>query len=206
MSSFVTTGFSKPYVAKYANASGVTSYSGGLLLGRGVDVSSEIDAADDNNFYADNVIAETESTQFTSGNLTVTVDGLGNDAATLILGLPEPVALQVGESPGTSVQMQHYGKALNAPYVGFGYVRRVMYQGVTSYIPIIHPKVKFSLPSDSAATQQDTIDWQTQELSATLMRDDTANADWKIEAAELLDTEEEAEAVIKKVLNITEGE
>lgn len=212
MSSFVTTGFSKPYVAKYANTGGTTSYSGGLLLGRGVDVTSEIDAADDNNFYADNVIAETESTQFTSGNLTVTVDGLGNDAATLILGLPAPVALQVGESlvkgepPGKSVQMQHYGKALNAPYVGFGYVRRVMYQGTTSYIPIIHPKVKFSLPSDSAATQQDAIDWQTQELSATLMRDDTANADWKIEAAELLDTEEEAEAVIKQVLNITAGE
>ena len=200
--SYVTTGFSKPYVAKYANASGNVTYSGGMLLGRGVNVSAEIDTADDNNFYADNIIAETESTQFTSGSLTVTVDGLGNDAATLILGLPATEALQVGDSPGTTVQMQHYGKDLNAPYVGFGYVRRVMYQGVTSYIAMIHPKVKFSLPSDSAATQEDQIDWQTQELSATLMRDDTAKADWKLES-ELLDTEAEAEAVIKQVLNIT---
>lgn len=203
--SFVTTGFSKPYVAKYTNTSGTTTYSDGVSLGRGVSVESEIEAPDDNNFYADNVIAETEASQFVSGNLTVTVDGLGNDAATLILGLPEPESLQVGDTPGTQVEMQHFGQALNAPFVGYGYVRRVMKNNVTGYIPTIHPKVKFSLPSDSAATQEDQIDWQTQELSAALFRDDTKNADWKIQSASPLATEAEAEAVIKQVLNITDG-
>lgn len=198
MPSYVTTGFSKPYVAEYKNTSGAVSYSGGMLLGRGVSVESEIDVADDNNFYADNVIAETESTQFTSGNLTVTVDGLGNDAATLILGLPETESVTVNETP---VNIQHYNDDMDAPYVGFGYIRRVMYQGNTQYIPIVHPKVKFSLPSDSVATQEDQIDWQTQELSATLMRDDTAKRNWKLEGAPQT-TEALAEAVIKKLLGI----
>ena len=199
MPSFVTTGFSKPYVAKYTNTSGAVSYSDGMLLGRGVSVESEIDVADDNNFYADNVIAETESTQFTSGNLTVTVDGLGNDAATLILGLPETESVTVNETP---VNIQHYNDDMDAPYVGFGYIRRVMYQGDTQYIPIVHPKVKFSLPSDSVATQEDQIDWQTQELSATLMRDDTAKRNWKLEGAPQT-TEALAEAVIKQLLGIS---
>lgn len=198
MPSYVTTGFSKPYVAEYKNTSGAVSYSGGMLLGRGVSVESEIDVADDNNFYADNVIAETESTQFTSGNLTVTVDGLGNDAATLILGLPETESVTVNETP---VNIQHYNDDMDAPYVGFGYIRRVMYQGDTQYIPIVHPKVKFSLPSDSVATQEDQIDWQTQELSATLMRDDTAKRNWKLEGAPQT-TEALAEAVIKELLDI----
>lgn len=200
MGSFVTTGFSKPYVAKYSNSQGTASYTKGMVLGRGVNVSAEIDTADDNNFYADNVINETESTQFTSGSLTVTVDGLGNDAATLILGLPATEEISVGE-PGAKVNLQYYNKKMNAPYVGFGYIRRVMYMGVTSYIAVVHPKVKFSLPSDSAATQEDQIDWQTQELTATLMRDDTADANWKIESDPVSD-EATAEAVIKQLFNI----
>lgn len=199
MSSFVTTGFSKPYIAKYANTAGTVSYSGGILLGRGVSVESEIEGADDNNFYADNVIAETESTQFKSGSLTVTVDGLGDAAATLILGLPEAESVTIGTD---SVTIQHYNDDMNAPYVGFGYIRRVMYQEDTQYIPIVHPKVKFSLPSDSAATQEDQIDWQTQELSATLMRDDTAKRNWKLEGAPQT-SETLAEAVLKHLLGIT---
>ena len=73
------------------------------------------------------------------------------------------------------------------------------------YWPIILPKVKFGIPSDEAATQEDSIDWQTQELAATILRDDTAAGNWKRVSAEGLQTEAEAEAVIKKILNITGG-
>lgn len=199
--SFVTTGFSKPYVAKYENTSGTNTYTGGMLLGRGVSVESEVETADDNNFYCDNTIGETETTQFTTGSLTVTIDGLAIDAATLILGLPTPESVTVETS--TQVDIQHYNNKMAAPYVGFGYIRRVMYKGKTQYIAVMHPKVKFGLPSDSAATQEDQIDWQTQELSASMLRDDTEAQDWKLES-EPVDTEASAEAVIKKLLNITE--
>ena len=200
----VTTGFSKPYVAKYGTSAGSASntYTSGMLLGRGVNVSMEVDAGDDNNFYADNIIAETAAAQFTSATGTVTVDGLENAAASLILGLPTPTSFEVETSE--SVQMQGYGGTMDPPYVGFAYIRRTMMNGVTSYYPVIHPKVRFSIPSDSAATQEDQIDWQTQELSATVLRDDTTAFNWKLTTAEGCETEAEAEAVIKKYFNIVD--
>lgn len=200
----VTTGFSKPYVAKYGTSSGAASntYTNGMALGRGVNVTVEVDAGDDNNFYADNVIAETAAAQFTTATGTVTVDGLDNDAATLILGLPAPTSFEVETSE--SVQLQGYGGVMDPPYVGFAYIRRTMMNGVTSFYPVVHPKVRFAIPSDSAATQEDTIDWQTQELTATILRDDTTVANWKITTSEPCDSEAEAEAVIKKYFNIVD--
>lgn len=198
----VTTGFSKPYVAKY-NATGQTvTYSGGMPLGRGVSLSLEVETADDNNFYADNVLAESESTNFTSGTANITVDGLENAAATLILGLGSPQSLRVKETP---VQMQGYGKSMEAPYVGYGCVRRTQMQGKVQYWPYILPKVKFSIPGDEIETSEDQINWQTQELSAAVQRDDTAAANWKLISEEGMDTEAEAEAAVKAFLNITEG-
>lgn len=184
----VTTGFSKPIIAMYSNEGQVVTYTNPKALGRGVSVELEIDTADDNNFYADNVLAETETSSFTSGSATITVDGLDNAAATAILGLPSPTALTV-QSPDTTVQMQGYGKEMDPPFVGFGCVRRTMMQGVTQYWPFILPKVKFGLPSENMATQENQIDWQTQELTATVMRDDTAAANWKVISAEGMATE-----------------
>ena len=78
----VTTGFSLPYVAKYSATGQTVTYSGGMKMGRGVSLSLEIETADDNNFYADNVLAETESSNFTSGTATITVDGCNADSGT----------------------------------------------------------------------------------------------------------------------------
>ena len=63
-------------------------------------------------------------------------------------------------------------------------------------------KVMFSVPNDSATTQGESIEWQTPELSATIMRDDSTNHMWKREAT--FTTEAQAEAYIKNRLNITE--
>ena len=116
----VTTGFSKPIIAKYSNTGSTVTYDAPKSLARGVSLSLDIDVADDNNFYADNVLAETESASFTSGSVTITVDGLENDAATVILGLPAPTSLTV-QNPSTTVQLQGYGQAINPPFVGFGF-------------------------------------------------------------------------------------
>lgn len=197
----VTTGFSKPYVAKYSNTGTAVTYTGGMDLGRGVSLSLEIDTADDNNFYADNIVAETESSQFTSGSATITVDGLSNDAATMIFGLPAPENVEVGEE---QVPMQGYGE-LNAPYVGYGCVRRTQENGVVKFWPLILPKIKFNVPSEEMATAEDQIDWQTQELTATVMRDDTSARRWKRISTEGMDTEDEAYTVVKAILGGGQG-
>lgn len=191
----VITGFSKPYVAKYATteSSGniVLSYSSGQILARGVSASMSVESSDDNNFYADNIIAETAAGSFGSGELTLTVDGLLDSATKLVLGLP------AADGDGWT----HYGDSMDIPYVGVGFIVRYMSGGSTSYVPVVLHKCKFAVPNIDAATQEDAIDFQTQELTATVLRDDTANHEWRV-VGTAVTTEAAAEALIKSYLSI----
>lgn len=191
----VITGFSLPYVAVYGTTTGTDGieldYSDGQILARGVSASLSIDASDDNNFYADNVVAESATGMFGGGELTLTVDGLLDSAQKLILGLPN------ADGDG----WYHYGDDMDIPYVGVGFIVRYMSDGVTSYVPVVLHKCKFKVPNTDANTQEDSIDWQTQELSATIMRDDTANHEWKV-VGTAFSTEAAAEALIKSYLSI----
>ena len=172
----VTTGFSEPYIAKYSNTGTTVSYSGGMKLGRGVSMSIEVESADDNNFYADDIVAETETGTMTSASATVTVDGMEPEVAAFALGLPAATQETIGESP---VDVYDYDDHMNPPFLGLGVLRRVMLNGVQYWVPIVFTKVKMNIPGDEANTQEDQIDWQTQELEMTILRDDSANRRWK---------------------------
>lgn len=185
-----------PWVAKYANNNGTVTYSGGIPLARGVDVSLSVESAGDNNFYADNVLAETDTQAFSSGTLNLTVDGLKAAALKLITGVTTTQAVSF---TGGTVTFDVWDDLASVPYVGVGFVARYMEAGVTTYVPIILRKVKFSDPEINAATQEESIDWQTQSLEAAIMRDDTANHAWKMIGAEQ-STEAAAYNAIKKFL------
>jgi len=188
----VCTGFSKPYVALYSASSGTVTYSSGALLGRGVEVSVEAEEASEaNNFYADNVIAESISGVFSGGTATLTVDGLLDATRKLIYGLP------AADGDGWT----HFGDSQSVPYVGIGFVTRYMSEGVTTYVPTILTKAIFQAEPQEAATQEDEVEFQTTELTATLLRDDSSNHDWKM-IGEPQTSEALAEAEIKDVFNI----
>lgn len=172
----VTTGFSEPYIAKYSNTGTTVSYSGGMKLGRGVSMSIEVESADDNIFYADDIVAETETGTMTSASATVTVDGMEPEVAAFALGLPAATQETIGES---RVEVYDYDDRMSPPFLGLGVLRRVMLNGVPYWVPIVFTKVKMNIPSDEANTQEDQIDWQTQDLEMTILRDDSANRRWK---------------------------
>lgn len=188
----VLTGFSLPYVALYSATNGTVTYSSGQKLARGVSVELEPTVGDNNNFYADNVIAETAGGIMTGGQVTLTVDGLLETAEKLILGLPE----------ADTNDWYHYGDAMSIPYVGIGFICRYQSEGVVTYTPVVLTKARFQTPSLSAATQEEDIEWQTQELVADLSRDDTSNHDWKL-VGEAQTTEALAEGMLKTMFNIT---
>ena len=192
----VCTGFSMPWVALYSENSGTITYSGGIPLARGVDVNISVEGAGDNNFYADNVLAETDTQAFSSGTLTLTVDGLKDAARKLITGVTTSQSVTTG---GNTVSFEVYDDLAVVPYVGVGFVARYMEAGVTTYVPIIIKKCKFSDPEITAATQEDSIDWQTQSLEATIMRDDSTHHAWKMIGAGQ-STETAAYNAIKAVL------
>lgn len=187
----VCTGFSKPYVALYSATGGTVSYTSGQALARGVSVSASAESADDNNFYADNIIAESENGVFTSGELTLTVDGLLGTAERLIMGLPASTA-----------GFTNYDDDQSVPDVGVGFIARYMSGGTTTYVPYIFPRCQFTFPSVDAATQEENIDWQTTDLTATIKRAEDTKRTWK-KVGDEQTSESAAENAIKTFFNIT---
>lgn len=189
----VITGFSLPYVALYKNEAGTNVFTNGRRLARGVNVEVQPDdAGDDNVFSADNRDAEAQSGKFTGGNLKLTVDGLFLDSERFINGLPEP-----GQDGWTGD-----GDSSSSPYVATGYIVRWMSKNITGYTPYVIPKTKYSKISQAANTQEgEEIDWQTTELNARILRDDTTEHNWRY-IGDDFSTEEEAETALKTKLGI----
>jgi len=192
----VITGYSMPKVAVYSYASNAVTYTGLMALARGVSVSMDVETSDSSDFYADNVLAESAGGRFTGGTVTLTVDGLKDDARKLIQGLPTETTLTVGSD---SVKVLEYDDRQVAPYVGIGFIVRYMENGVTSYVPVVLTKCVFDVDTIEAETQGENIDFQTAELTATIARDDTANHTWR-RIGEAQTTEALAEAVIAAML------
>ena len=194
----VLTGFSMPWVALYAANNGTVTYSGGIPLARGVDVSLDIEGASDNEFWADNVQAETDSQSFSSGTLGLTVDGLKDPARKMLSGVQNSETVNVGSN--VTVKFDDYDEDAKAPYVGVGFVARYQEDGVESFVPYIVPKTKFDQAGLEAATQDgDETNWQPQSLSAKIMRDDSAKHRWLRIGAEQT-TEAAAVAAYQAVL------
>lgn len=189
----VCTGFSLPYVALYSASSNTVTYSSGQKLARGVSVTATPETTDDNNFYADNILAESAAGEFTGGTINLTVDGLLAAAERMIMGLP---------AADTTTGFTHYGDDQQIPDVGIGFIARYQSGGVVSYTPIIFPRAAFNLIENNAETQEDSIDWQTQELTATIKRAEDANRNWKYVGGDET-SEAAAEAKIKTFFSIT---
>ena len=193
-------GVCKPYYAKYANNGGTVSYSDGGIIGKAVEVSADIETADSNDLYADNAIAESEKT-FSSGTLSLTTDDFEQEASKAVLGLKEEAITGIDGVTDTSVKELIYDDDQQTPFLGIGIIIKKIKGGVTKWRALIFTKVQFAGPSDAATTQGESIEWQTAEISGTIMRDDSAKHPWKKEAT--FTTEAQAEAYIKARLNIT---
>ena len=187
----VITGFSKPYVALYSASGTTVSYSDGQLLARGVSVTASPESSEANNFYADNIIAESLAGQFTGGQVTLTVDGLLQDAEKLIQGLP------AADENG----FVHYNDSQQKPFVGIGFVVRYMSDNVTYYTPVVFNKGTFNQIEQAAETQGEEVEFQTTELVFNIMKDDSALHDWRLVGGELT-TELAAENAIRTVFGI----
>ena len=101
----------------------------------------------------------------------------------------------------TSVKELVYDDTQVTPYLGVGFIIKKKVNGAYKWRGVVLPKVMFSVPEDAATTQGESIEWQTPELTGTIMRDDSPTHMWKREAT--FTTEAQAEAYIKNRLSIT---
>ena len=197
-----TIGLSKPYYAIYSNTGSTVSYASGGVMGKATEANIEIETTDDNNLYADNAIAETDRS-FAGGTLTLSTDDLSDTVSEAILGLDTGTVGTIDGVTDESVTELLYDDNQKTPYLGVGFIVKKRVSGVYKWRGIVLTKVMFNVPADSATTQGETIEWQVPELTATIMRDDSATHTWKREAT--FTTEAQAEAYIKARLNITEA-
>lgn len=185
-------GLSKPVCANYTAVGNAVTYSDAYAADKAVEYSFEADVTEDKDLYADNQVAETAAGRFVSGKLTLKTADLTPELSKKILGL-KTVTRQVGEETVTEVV---YDDDQTAPYLGFGIIEEHQIDNKTGYLPVVFPKIRFSIPADAATTRGDEVDWQTKEISGTVVRsdqvDDNYNHPWKITPQKMYDTEAEA--------------
>lgn len=189
-------GLSKPYFAKYSASGTTVTYSDGGLIGKYTEMSIEVESSDANILYADNAAAESDKS-FAGGTFNITTDNLDATTMKTILGLATE-AIGVG---GTD-SWQVFDDTQAIPYLGVGGIIKKKVNGVDKYVAFILDKVQFDIPSIAAVTQGESIDWQTQELSATIMRSDASNHPWYRISTEFADEDDAANA-IETFLSIT---
>lgn len=162
-------GLSQPYYAKYTNNNGTVSYSGLAKLGKATTVNVTLDNKDPQKLYADNGVAES-LWLFSSGTVALGIDELSLAVAADILGLT---------APGTDGGITFTADAV-APYVGLGFIVKKVYQSTVKWRVVVFYKAQFKPVDFQINTQGETVEFQTPEIEATIMRDDTSTGKWQM--------------------------
>ena len=194
-------GLSKPYIATYVNNNGTVTYSARTVLGKYTNLDLSLDSADENILYADNGPAESDS-QFSGGTVTVTTDDLLADAFKTALGLTESAIATTVATTTPTPKWLVFDDSQNAPYFALGGIIKKKANGAYKWVCFVLEKIKFRNPDLSVATQGETIEWQTPELEATILRSDASGHPWFRMSTEL-DSEEDAIAVLEDYMTVT---
>lgn len=136
-----------PYVS--GPAAGVITYGTAVTDDHAIEASVEWDR-NENNLYGDDAICEYDNS-IMGGTITFTYDHLSAALRASMLG-----EAQIG-----STGVYEISDAV-APHGGFGYIRTVRNNGVTTYDAYWYHDVQFSLSGDASTTRGENIEWQTQ--------------------------------------------
>ena len=196
-------GVSKPRIALYANNNGVVTYSNGMLMGKAVEMSADVNYSGNNDFFADNALDETAN-EFSDGTITAKTNNLSQNVCQKILGLDTQELTGTAAIDGvtdTGIQENIYNNKQTTVYTGVSWVEMWRIGGQTLYKGIVYTKVAWNIPANAATTKGAQIDWQVPEITGKIMRDDTADQNWKRDAG-MFTTEDQADTYCRARLNI----
>lgn len=145
------------------------TYDAGMVVGKAIQGNLTWNR-NDNPLYADDAIAENDNGA-TGGSIELVTDDLLDVVRAYLLG---DEAISAGT--GTSATTEYESTDEPAPYVGFGYMRVRVKNGVTSYQAVWYHKAQFGETTENAQTKGQTIEWQTPTLTGRIMGvNDNAN-------------------------------
>ena len=187
-------GLSKPYVANYSNNGTTVTYSNVGVIGRYTELQINLDNSEDNDFYSDNAVSETDN-QFPGGTAAITTDDLSPEAMVKALGMVQEQITGVSgvTTEGAAWIVNNDNQQL--PFLGLGGIIKKKQNGAIGYVAVVLDKVRFRNMSNSFTTQGRTIEWQTSSLTADIYRSDRATHDWR-RFSTVFPTEAEAEAAL----------
>ena len=165
----------------------VTGYTGGVqTMGKAISANFEPNSPDDNPLYANNGVAENDSSSASGGSLTLTLDRLTQAAAADLYGLKlEDVTITDEEAASGLTEDEKKGKALKytgdeiSVPVGAAFVRAHQIDGKRDHHEVVlYREVTFAMPAEAAQTTSKSIEWQTPEISGTVAGLDAKGNPW----------------------------
>lgn len=196
-------GLSIPVVGKYSCTEKTVSYSDGVIAGSAVEYSVSWTTSESNNLYADNNVEETDAGTFQNGELTLGTSDLTQEISKLILGL-KTATFSYGEDK--TAEEAVYDDDAAAPDLGYGIIEMHQINNVTKFRAVVLTRIRFNLPELSATTKGESIEWQTPSITATIMRSEQEDSNykhpWMLDA--WFETESDAIEYLKAKLGVTQ--
>ena len=158
------------YYAKAVVKDGiVTGYTGGVkMMGKAISADFTPSTPDDNPLYANNGVAENDSSGASGGALKTVLDRLTLEAAADLYGLePKEVSVEVDGKLVKGQALDYTGMEQSAP-VGVAYIRMNQEDDIRSHEVVLYRRAVYSMPNEKAQTKGEKIEWQTPELNATV--------------------------------------
>lgn len=191
-------------VAKYNyHQVGGVEYTDPAIIAKLVRIRIELENGNDNDFYADNGIDETDN-QFAGGKFSMNTNDLTNEASETILGVTSESLETIEGITDEGVKELIFDDDQVSPELGIGVVIKHKRRGETVWTGLIICRAMFQIPAEEAETQGKTISWQTPTLEGTIMRDDSEKHRWKRKAT--FTTESQAIAYVNARLGGNTGQ
>lgn len=159
------------FYSKCVKEAGVTTGYDGIvkMMGKAIGADFEPNTPDDNPLYANNGVGENDASSGAGGTLTQTLDRMTLETAADLYGTTtQKVSVSIGEDSVEGTEIVYKGDEVSAP-VGVAYIKMHQEDGVRNHEVVFYREATYSRPSDSAQTMGESIEWQTPEVSATVV-------------------------------------
>lgn len=147
----------------------VTGYDGEVkLMGKAVSASFEGNTPEDNPLYANNGVAENDSSSGSGGTLSLTLDRMTLETHADLFGTTvNQVTVEVDGKQVEGTEVAYKGDEVSAP-VGSAYIKLHQENGIRLHEVVFYREVMYSRPGESAETMGESIEWQTPEVEGTV--------------------------------------
>ncbi len=165
-------------------------YGTGFIIGKAITAEKSIES-NDNPLYADNALAEND-TSFSGGSIKLGVADFGVDFQNGLQIQAKMLGNTVESLTGGGYVIKRDALDIS-PYLGFGFYKTKLFNGILGYEATWLFKTKFKIPSDSTNTKGKSIEWQTAEIEGTVMAVDGYEGD-RYEETAVFETEQAAKS------------